>query len=526
MTLTEKIRNLRDTLLHGLVERDDAVRLALLAAFSGEHLLLIGPPGTAKSMVAKRLHHILQEGSYFEHLLTRFTVPDELFGPLSIKALEQDKYHRQIEHYLPTASIAFLDEIFKANSAILNALLTLLNEREFDNGSERVPTPLVSVVGASNELPEGVELDALYDRFLLRLYVGPVSPDGFVSLLELPEEGGFSMKPEHRFTTDELEQIRREAQSLPLDEDARALLIRLRTFVMEQNVDVSDRRWRKIIKLLRVSAYTNGHDKVTIWDCWLLQHMAWNRPDERKLIHDWYQGQIGCSKDWEPANLTRLTVVWEKQLERNQDGREQALNEEGELLYEDPMGEGTTTNPEGDVPQMRGKQSLYLAPTNAHTDSYYNEPVKSRTNNNKGYTRKELSAFFIEGTRSHRRPSFQDWSGSSDYLNDERNRFTKVDTLRPAMQPLSFDPSLIKEWTQAVQRLMVEMEQWGQRVDERIEELGVVLKEHLWVDDSFAQPATDSLKEVKDKVLSLYARMQKVLEGYNNLPVRNLNIEV
>ena len=144
----DRLRGLLATLESGLLERATEVRLALLAALAGEHVLLIGPPGTAKSELARRLHRVFEGAPYFERLLTRFSTPEELFGPLSLKALEDDRYERLTAGFLPTAGIAFLDEVFKANSAILNALLTLLNEREFDNGTTREKAPLIAVIAA------------------------------------------------------------------------------------------------------------------------------------------------------------------------------------------------------------------------------------------------------------------------------------------------------------------------------------------------------------------------------------------
>ena len=185
--MRERLPSLLAALEHGLLERETPVRLALLAALAGEHVLLIGPPGTAKSALALRLHGAFANTRYFERLLTRFSTPEELFGPLSLKALEDDRYERLIDGFLPTAGIAFLDEVFKANSAILNALLTLLNEREFDNGTRRLPTPLISVVAASNEVPDDESLQAFHDRFLVRVPVAPVADANFGALLALED---------------------------------------------------------------------------------------------------------------------------------------------------------------------------------------------------------------------------------------------------------------------------------------------------------------------------------------------------
>eukprot|EP00198_Chlamydomonas_reinhardtii_P011352 XP_001700689.1 predicted protein [Chlamydomonas reinhardtii] len=191
----------------GLLERDVEVRLLLLAALCCEHLLLLGPPGTAKSELSRRLSSLCG-GTYFERLLTRFSVPEELFGPLSMKGLENDLYVRQTDGYLPTSEVAFVDEIFKLHvpspsptpthprtripathaqpvGAILNALLTLLNERLFDNGNQRLEAPLLCLVGASNEMPESEELDALYDRFLIRRTVSQVSNTQLYKLARL-----------------------------------------------------------------------------------------------------------------------------------------------------------------------------------------------------------------------------------------------------------------------------------------------------------------------------------------------------
>src|SRR5229473_1415762 len=183
-----KLAAIRDELNQLFLERAELIDGALCALLSAHHLLIIGPPGTAKSMLADELCRRIEGANYFQWLLTRFSTPEEIFGAVSLKALEQDDYRRVTSHKLPEAHIAFLDEIFKANSSILNAILTLINERLFHNGKEITTVPLLTLFGASNELPEDDELMALYDRFLLRFVVNYIVEDfRFLKMLQARE---------------------------------------------------------------------------------------------------------------------------------------------------------------------------------------------------------------------------------------------------------------------------------------------------------------------------------------------------
>jgi MoxR-like ATPase len=291
--LSDRIRHLLGALSSGLIEREDHVKLMMLAALAGEHVLLIGPPGTAKSLLARRLRLAFRDATFFERLLTQFSVPEDLFGPYSLEDLDQGRYRRLTEGYLADADVGFLDEIFKSNPSILNALLTLLNERVFhnvppadENGNSAtnaplpLPVPLKCLVGASNEVPEPGELDALYDRFLVRCEVGPVVD--FRKLLQSGNEDEPAVDPKLALTSQELAEIRNAARSVVVPMQVDELLEMLRYRMAELQLNVSDRRWLKIRKLLQVAAYTCSRDQVTPLDLLLVPHCVWSPRQEEK----------------------------------------------------------------------------------------------------------------------------------------------------------------------------------------------------------------------------------------------------
>ncbi|MBF9003059.1 ATPase RavA domain-containing protein [Vibrio nitrifigilis] len=295
--LSERINKLAKALCEGVYERESTIKLCLLAALSGESVFLLGPPGIAKSLIAKRLIQAFSNSSYFEYLMTRFSTPEEVFGPLSIQELKDNgRYVRLTDGYLPSAQVVFLDEIWKAGPAILNTLLTVVNEKTFKNGSDVEKVPMRLLISASNELPEEDSgLDALYDRMLVRVFVNRIQDkQNFKSMLTVGTTQEAQVPAELAISDDEYFTWQQELQNLAISDDVFDKLYRLKTALETQEerlpeLYVSDRRWKKAVKLLKASAYFNGRDEINPLDLLLLEHCLWSSPDSREIVQNTLQ---------------------------------------------------------------------------------------------------------------------------------------------------------------------------------------------------------------------------------------------
>lgn len=318
MTPQDKLRALREELQHLFLERSALIDGALAALLAAQHVLIVGPPGTAKSMLADELCRRISGASYFQWLLTKFTTPEELFGAVSLKALEADDYRRVTDHKLPEAHIAFLDEVFKASSSILNAILTVINERLFHNGRQVMPVPLLTLFGASNELPEDDELLALYDRFLLRFVVGYIDEDfRFLRMLQAKE-------PEQRtmLSLDELRQMQAEVRDIAVPDIVLRTLADIRRELRKKNIVASDRRYRQSLSLLQALAYLNGRATVVESDLFFLEHVLWKDPGEHAEVHNVIQGLLHGYED-EVQELLFQTRELRDYAERQWDTKDQ-----------------------------------------------------------------------------------------------------------------------------------------------------------------------------------------------------------
>ena len=308
--MLERFKLLLQEMNRGIYEKNTEISLSLLAALAGESIILLGPPGVAKSMVAKQLKTAFRDAQNFEYLMSRFSTPDEIFGPVSIQKLKtSDTYERAVEGYLPTADVVFLDEIWKAGPAIQNTLLTVINEKIFRNGNREMHLPLKLLVAASNELPaKGEGLEALWDRFVIRIESRPIKLEKNFRAMLLESHADFSGSTgalghadfadnadfsDLKITAEEYAEWAEKICKIGVKEEVLDAISAIRKSLRAVNVDeaaerrniyVSDRRWKNIVRLLRTSAFMQDREEVDICDLLPIYHCLWQEPEERDAI--------------------------------------------------------------------------------------------------------------------------------------------------------------------------------------------------------------------------------------------------
>ena len=290
--MKERFEQLLREMNRGIYEKETEIALSLLAALAGESVILLGPPGVAKSMVARQLKTAFSGARSFEYLMSRFSTPDEIFGPVSIQKLKNsDTYERAVDGYLPTADVVFLDEIWKAGPAIQNTLLTVINEKLFRNGNCETHLPLKLLVAASNELPaKGEGLEALWDRFVIRIESRPIRQEkNFrAMLMEVKSEEGGEKNP-NAISAEEYQEWTDRISGVGVKDEVLDAIASIRKSLRAVNVDeaeerrniyVSDRRWKNIVRLLRTSAFVHDRTEVAMCDLLPVYHCLWQEPEE------------------------------------------------------------------------------------------------------------------------------------------------------------------------------------------------------------------------------------------------------
>jgi MoxR-like ATPase len=310
-TTVDKLDQLDALLNSELVERRAEIRGCITAMVGGTHVFLLGPPGVGKSWLVNRMLRYVSVPKHFDILMTRFTTPEEVFGPVSLKGLENDEFVRKIDGFLADADAAFIDEIFKANSSILNALLWAINERQYRHGNSIIKLPLSTLFTASNELPQDESLGALYDRLLFRFDVKPIRDAGnFVKMMR----NGKVKNPQPLLTWEELLQCRDEAALVDVPEGVLNAIVDIRKQLAAKGIEPTDRRFMESLRAVRAAAHLDGCTQADVEHLRPLENILWERPEQQATVTEIIQ-KVANPLDTEATALLEQLITLESKLD-------------------------------------------------------------------------------------------------------------------------------------------------------------------------------------------------------------------
>ncbi|WP_342274818.1 AAA family ATPase [Spiroplasma endosymbiont of Cantharis lateralis] len=312
MDITERIKKLITAISFQVYEKETIFRLAMLALLAEESIFLLGKPGIAKSLISRRLKFAIKGGTNFEYLMSKFSTPEEIYGPIDLRLLKEGKYVRVVENYLPASNVGFLDEIWKAGPSIQNTLLTIINEKLFRNGGTDIKVPLKLLISASNELPaEGEGLEALFDRFIIRFIAeGLKSDDNFEQLLDGESSLDVDVDPKLQLTIQELEIWKKQSKQVKISRKTLDFIHYFRKKILKETngeAYISDRRWKKISGLMKTSAFYNGRSETDVADLFVIPYCIWDNEEQEKqyseIFFNTFLEQFGLEWRNEKKNL-------------------------------------------------------------------------------------------------------------------------------------------------------------------------------------------------------------------------------
>ncbi len=498
---------LLDSLCDGLYEREQAMGLALLTAVAGESIFLLGPPGVGKSLIARRLKFAFRDGVSFEYLMSKFSTPDEVFGPISIKKLkEEDKYERLTDRYLPGANIVFLDEIWKAGPAIQNALLTILNEKIYRNGDEDVKVGIRGIITASNELPpRSANLAPIWDRFLVRLELGKIRQyENFVKMVvDTRDVYADDLATGTKLSEAELDEWSGRIDEIEVPAEVlntlQLILYKIERYNEQPNnaagqIQIYDRRWKKIVRLLRASAFLHGREKVNLMDCFLMEHCLWNSPEQQEVIREMIVEAVRKHGYSVAVNLQQLKrEVSEFEADVQAETRIKHVVEEDQLV---PV-EESFYELEKDTSQFRGvlvgiDQFRSLTDQEMVSINFYDEE-RSLVNR-------------IRGRKGPRENTLEvNFNGTDQVFRLKTHLVERTEIIRKKPHRL-----LEQFWDQRLEQLTNYLSQQQLAIADNGPEEVKGLGEHLFVDPAYAEVVTANLREVREALAGLTLRLEKL----------------
>ncbi len=514
MSVRIKIQSILEHLGKEIYEKEEVIRLALLTALAGESIFLLGPPGVAKSLIARKLKFAFKDGNSFEYLMSRFSTPDEIFGPVSIKKLkDEDRYERLTEKYLPGANIVFLDEIWKAGPSIQNALLTILNEKVYRNGEQEVKVNIRGIISASNEVPSSSEgVEALWDRFLVRYYIREIqSSRNFLKMItstediyqdNIPEEVKISME-EYDSWSQEIEEIQLPPEVLNAIQLVKFKLEQYNQNLgdSEQAIHVYDRRWKKIIRLIRTSAFLNGRQQADLMDCFLIAHCLWSHPEQFDRVMEIVSETIrkhGYTIALNIQTIRQELDDFEKEVHQETRIPNQVLKNElyvqDREYYEIPELRQLF---DGFFVKMSDFNRLSREDDNSISlyDAQYN--LTNRVN-----ARKADQEFSIEIT----------YNSQTKHYPLKTQQIEKTEIIQKAPHPI-----IREHWDQRINTLEDYIHTQKERLDTERPEALDTLAENLFVHPKLSEIVEENIRDVRKSLNQLKLRAEKIAFSYQNL---------